>query len=150
MALSLKKQIENIINSKLDKTLSEVSKLIPIQIKKRTQLGKDLNNSKIKDIEDSTKAYRKRYKSNLSSNTTPNKSNLTATGQLLNSIQCEVKDRQFEISLKDQRKNDLSGKKSKVKNSEIRKFQEDQGRPFFGLLDFEKLFIIREIIKRLK
>ena len=150
MALSLKKQIENIINSKLDKTLSEVSKLIPIQIKKRTQLGKDLNNSKIKDIEDSTKAYRKRYKSNLSSNTTPNKSNLTATGQLLDSIQCEVKDRQFEISLKDQRKNDLSGKKSKVKNSEIRKFQEDQGRPFFGLLDFEKLFIIREIIKRLK
>lgn len=150
MALSLKKQIENIINAKLDRALNEVSKLIPPQIKKRTQLGKDLSGSKLKDLKPSTKAYRKRYKANLDSNTTPTKSNLTATGQLLNAIECEVKGRQFELSLKDQRKNDLSGSKSKVKNSEIRKFQEDQGRPFFGLLEFEKLFIIREIIKRLK
>jgi hypothetical protein len=150
VALSLKKQIEKYLNSRISKAMDEVSELIPAQIRKRTQLGKDLKGGKIKPIENSTKAYRKRYSKNLDSNTTPNRSNLTATGQLLNSIESKAKGLVYEITLKDKRSKDLSGSTSKASNTEIKDFQEKQGRFFWGLTDFEKVFIVRELIKRLK
>jgi hypothetical protein len=130
--------------------MAEVAELIPAQIRKRTQLGKDLKGGKIKPIEDSTKDYRKRYSKNLDSNTTPNRSNLTATGQMLNSIESKAKGLVYEITLKSKRTKDLSGSTSKVTNAEIKDFQEKQGRFFWGLTDFEKVFIVRELIKRLK
>jgi hypothetical protein len=150
VALSLKKQIERFLNNRIKSAMNEVAELIPAQIRKRTQLGKDLRGGKIAGIKDTTKATRKRYSKNLDSNTTPNRSNLTATGQLLNSIECKPKGLAFEISLDDKRSKELSGSSSKVGNNKVRKEQEKQGRFFFGLIEFERLFVVRELLKRLK
>jgi len=150
VASSLKTQIKRVVTNKISKAIAEVAKLVPEQIRRRTQLGKDLKGGKIKDTTPETKAYRKRYAKNLDSNTTTNRSNLPATGQLLNSIEASSNGLVIEITLKDKRTKTLSGGSAQATNTEIKDFQEGQGRYFFGLIDFEKKFIVRELVKRLK
>lgn len=82
--------------------------------------------------------YAKKYKkgANLSSETTPKKSNLTFTGQLLNAIiGLSPSKGLVKITFNENRKDG-------VKNSDIVLGQEDQGRPFF--------YLTRTELKRLK
>jgi hypothetical protein len=150
MPPSLKTQIKRFTDAQIEFAVKEVVKLVPEQIRIRTQLGKDLKGGKIKRLAASTVAYRRRYSDNLDSNTSPGRSNLTATGQLLRAIEAKADKNKIVISLKNKRSRDLSGASSKVSNSEVKDFQEDKGRFFFGLAEFEKNFILREILKVLK
>lgn len=83
----------------------------------------------------------------LSSNTRPAKSNLTFTGQLLDSLISKVKGFKVIIEL-------MENRNDGVKNKDIVKWQKEQGRHFFELSDKEVRGLQKEIkkdlIKRIK
>lgn len=79
----------------------------------------------------------------LSPNTTPSKSNLTATGQLLAAIRARAKNQMIILFFKDKRGKDLSGQQSKLSNSELKDIVEANGRSFFGVTIPERNFIAR-------
>ena len=85
----------------------------------------------------------------LSSKTTPSKSNLTATGQMLKSlttVKIKLKDGvAFRIKFSDRRGRDMWGESSKATNSEIAKYNADKGRHFFGFTKSQKNEIIKDI-----
>jgi len=125
-------------------------KEVPNIIKIRTQLGKGVSSnggklSALKKLEsDKYKELRKKS-DKLSSNTTPNRSNLTATGQLLDAIRGERSGNEFRFFFISKRNADLSGRTSKATNQDIVKGQEEQGRPFFFLSKTELTRLSRSI-----
>lgn len=85
----------------------------------------------------------------LSSDTTPTKSNLTATGQMLNAMVGEANGTVIRITIKGDRTRELTGE-PKLSNNEVRKHVEVE-RPFFGLTKKERAIIDKnamEIIKQ--
>jgi hypothetical protein len=115
-------------------------------IRKRTRLGYGSNNGKKERLEKLSPLYKKQRKkfSGLSSKTTAGKSNLTRTGQMLDSIKSKVTGYgQAEIYLDGSRDDDLT-------NDKVREYVEDNGRPFFNFTTQEEKQITRIISKRLK
>lgn len=122
------------------------------QIRKRTRLGKGVKeNGDLEKlggtgrIEESTIAYRKRYRKNLSDLTTYKRSNLTATGQLLDNIKHEFKNGIMTFFFSGTRRKELSGKGRGVKNSEVARHVSKE-RPFFRLSNTEQ----RQFARRLR
>ena len=77
-------------------------------------------------------AYRRRKK--LDSTTSPGKSNLTFTGQLLRSIKGNVtKEGRAVINFKDRRRGE------RLTNTQLAEYVEEQGRPFLYLAKTEQL-----------
>jgi phage gpG-like protein len=157
------------IRTKIEKGLRQATsptemlslgKVAADQIKKRTRLGKGVDDSKrlsplaplsTKPKSTVDQRKRKKEKGNLSPLTTPKKSNLTETGQLLDSITTKnAAQGKIDVGFTDKR-NDLET------NSAIAKYAEDGSsnrpkRPFMNLAEFEieKLRkIIRANIKKL-
>ena len=161
--MSIQQQIDSILSRKLrervdnsldDKTLNKIGLETKRQIIKRTRLGKGVKyrggpTFKLADLQDSTIDTRERYESNLSPFTRPQRSNLTATGQMLDSIDYKILKssniKTVEIFFKDNRKFELSGSRSKIQNKDIAKIVAKNGRPFFNLSGFE-IAKIRSII----
>jgi hypothetical protein len=87
----------------------------------------------------------------LASSTKPSKSNLTATGLMLDSLTRVVRSKRIIISIENARGSDLYGNSSNVTTNEKAKFQENAGRRFMDLANFEiKIFgekIRKDIIK---
>ena len=153
--MSIQEQIDSILSKKLkervnrtidDSLLNKVGLEARKQILKRTRLGKGVKYQggpafKLPSLKDSTIDQRERYDFNLSPFTRPPRSNLTATGQLLDSIRHRLlrtgKNRTVELYFKENRRFELSGPPSKVKHSKLSKFVADNGRPFFNLAGFE-------------
>jgi len=116
------------------KAARALAETIPEVIRIRTQQEGDGVNGQLKALESSTKKYRKRYKANLSSDTDPDRSNLTATGQLLNSIKGKNIGSKVVIEPgKSKRKGELSGGKSRLTNKEVNKYVDENGREFLRL-----------------
>lgn len=102
--LSLKKQLENILQRKLKKiiadstdkkTLQEIAEYTEALVKARVTKGYGVvkrgeSEYKFKPLSKGYKKYRKEFK-DLSPDTTPNKSNLHLTGDMVNSIKGSVK-----------------------------------------------------------
>lgn len=135
--------------------LNKLARSTANQIKKRTQLKRGVSESgqlnNIKGLKESYIDVRTKNRSRLDPNTTPARSNLTATGQMLNNLQGKYKNRSIEIDFKkEERSASLTGQKSSVKNSEIVGFQEEQGRRFFDLSDSEINGLRREIANRIR
>lgn len=89
----------------------------------------------------------------LSSTTTPGRSNLTATGQLLNSL-TTVKVKlengvKFIITVGDKRGLDMYGNRSKIGNKKLVAYQERQGRKFLGFTKPQINQITRDIRQKL-
>lgn len=86
---------------------------------------------------------------NLASTTTPAKSNLTATGQLLKSLTVvKVKIEggvQYIIRVADRRGRDMFGNSSKIGNKQLVEYLEAQGRSFLGFTTPQRNQIKREI-----
>lgn len=157
------KQLEKAVSASLDKELAQD---VANQIKKRTQLGFGVDENgkqfKLNALSDSYKAQRKgevafftdqfgnvipyepEVPPNLSRNTTPSKSNLTKTGEMLESLTGEVSDNQILINVKGLRK-DGSG----LTNEEVKDFVEAQGRTFLSLTSGERKELAREIKNRI-
>ena len=114
--------------------LQPIAKDLEEIIRRRTRLGKgvDVNggpNVPLKALKKSTKRSRK-YKQKrglLSEKTSPNKSNLTDTAQLIDSLKGRAINKLLEIKPTGGRKN------SKLTNIKVAAYQEAAGRKFLGL-----------------
>ncbi len=134
-----------------DKTVfSAVAKMASDLIKKRTRLGygveKDgANKTKLKGIKDKTIEQRQRKKKMglLHNNTTPKKSNLTDTGQLIDAIGSRATQRYGEVFISEKRKD-------RAVNSDIVEGQSDMGRKFFNISNAEYKQLERELRKILR
>lgn len=124
------------------KAAQELAKVIPDVIKIRTRLeSENRNNTPITELEDSTIKYRERYKGNLHPDTDPDKSNLTATGQMIDAVSGKSKGNTVTIEVKNtKRRRELSGGKSKLTNKEVQRFVEQKvGREFLKLSKQERI-----------
>lgn len=162
--------IEKLISERISKAVSasldrELAQDTANQIKVRTQLGFGVDENgkqiKLKPLSESTRAQRRgdvvfytdvfgRLRTfepdsppRLSSKTSPAKSNLTRSGEMLESLTGEAKNNQILINVKGLRK-DGSG----LTNEEVKDFVEAQGREFLKLTSGEKNKLIREIKNR--
>lgn len=135
------------VDNGVGKALDILEREIPEQIKKRTRLGggvQTVNNegfggrrTKLDSLSESYKKKRKLYKSNLSSQTSPSKSNLTATGQLLDSIKSRKRPGdKLDFKVTGSRRKELDGSKSNKTNEQVRKYVEEK-REFLGLTNAE-------------
>ena len=149
--LDILKRVENVAKGL---PLRPHAKDIEERIRRRTRVGQGLaetkrgaKQQKLKGLSDKYKQKRKQNKTKLSSNTKPGKSNLTLTGQLLDSISSRVNGNTMIIEMKE-------GRNDGAKNSDIIKGQSKQGRDFFELSDKElrglQNDIKKDLIKRIK
>jgi len=123
---------------------------VPRIIKVRTQLGKGVSENggklaPLKRLENERYRELRKTSDKLSSNTTPGRSNLTATGQLLDAIRGDRSGTEFRFFFQSKRTTDLSGRTSKATNQDIVRGQEAQGRPFFFLAKTELTGLSRKI-----
>lgn len=107
-------------------------------IKLRTRQEGIGTKGKLKDLADSTQLFRARNSKRLSQDTSPSTSNLTATGQLLDSVKGEAQGDRVKISLKGKRKKELSGNKSQLSNDQVGEYVREGGREFLKLSPEEK------------
>ena len=118
------------------------------RILKRTRLGYGVTTAgaqeRLAGISDTYKVVRREYADRLSDATTPNRSNLTATGQMLDSMTVNPKRGAVEIEIKGRRTGELTGARSRLSNAEVARYVQKAGRPFFKATTAEKNFIIRE------
>jgi len=140
----IKKGLNEATKKAAERTLKEVVK--------RTKAGLGTN-GQLKALEASTIAFRRRWAAFLAEDTSPAKSNLTATGQLLEALYYRVVGSRFFIKVNSKNRDEgLGGEelisvkvtkkksemKSRLTNEDVRKFVEDAGREFLALNDQEK------------
>lgn len=127
--------------------MEKVANDLAAQIKKRTLLGYGVSNGnqqRLKPLSESYVKQRKRYSGNLSGDTTPKRSNLTATGQLLNAIRGTGYPAKLEITINDRRGRNLSGKSSGITNNKLLEYV-SADRPFFAITKAESNKLVREL-----
>lgn len=123
------------------KTLGPVARFAIDLIVKRTRLGYGVDKnfgikSRLKSLSQRYKEFRKKYPK-LASSTSPGKSNLTLTGQMLNSVKIlKEQDGKIVIGPSGRRNDGLS-------NLEVANFQENQGRTFNRISELEYRQVIR-------
>jgi len=141
------------------KAAEELAQIIPEIIRLRTRQEGQGTNGQLKELSESyikqrageiafytigkgsdrkVIPYKPSSAPDLHPDTTPSKSNLTATGQLLDSITGKRAGDRVNISLKGKRKKELSGAKSKLTNDEVGKYVRENGREFLKLSVDEK------------
>jgi hypothetical protein len=138
----LKKKVDNALRDVLSKdTFNEIGKMTADQIKTRTRLGKGVPQSEgpfqqLKPLSSATIGIRtdKKKKGKLNPLTTPKKSNLTETGELLDSLKYQSSNTEVRIY--------IEGPENQKKAND----QVAQGRKFMNLSKTE----VREIIKYLQ
>lgn len=150
----LDKQILNAVTQKVSSSLKkgfndQYAEDLKGRIKKRTRLGTGVDGKPFNALK-STQYKRLRKRSqNLSAETTPAKSNLTATGQLVNSLTV-VKFKvggavSYIFKLGDNRGRDLRGKSSKIGNKQLNEYVELQKRKWLGFTKAQINEIKRDI-----
>jgi hypothetical protein len=121
------------------KAAKALAQAIPEVIKLRTRQEGEGVNGTLKSLKDSSIKNRKRYRSDLHPDTTPETSNLTGTGQLLDAIQGKSAGSKVTVDIKKgKRKGELYGGRSTSTNKEVRKYVEDAGREFLQLSKDER------------
>lgn len=142
-----KEKLERAILQGQIKAARELAKELPEVIRDRVRGGMGLNGP-LKSLSESYIKTRTRLRKSLSKFTDPEKSNLTATGQMLSGIVGEASRTVVRIFIKENRKKELSGEKKT--NKEVREYVE-KDRPFFGLTKTERKLVEKtaaEIIKK--
>jgi hypothetical protein len=132
----------------------EIIQIVIDVIKIRTRLEGEGKGKAFDILEESTKAYRKKYESRLHPDTTPEKSNVTATGQMLDALTGKTSGSKVTIFIKNtKRKRELSGSRSTLTNEQVRRYVEEEGkkREFLFLSDQDEKEVIEvatEIIRQ--
>ena len=85
----------------------------------------------------------------LSRETTASKSNLTATGLMLNSLTAKVASRRIFITLENKKGKDIFGTPSKTSTNAKAGYQANQGRRFLDLASFEVKMFKQIVTKKL-
>lgn len=133
------------------KAAKRIAEILPDAIRFRTRYAGEGINGPLTPLKESTKKYRKRYRENLHQDTSPDESNLTATGQLLDAIAAKNVGSKIVVTVnKRRRKDELSGSRSGLTNDKVRKYVEDAGREFLELTDQERKEVIEEAEKIIK
>ena len=145
MAKDLKKVTSDAVNAALKQLATKefmkyVGDQIASDIKKRTKLGYGVATEggpqeKLKPLSDNYKKYRK---GKVASDTSPSKSNLTFSGDMLNDLVVTVTDTKATI--------DLGSELSRNKE----KWQREQGRVFFNISKTQISMLTSLIKKKLK
>lgn len=143
------------------KAAQELAKAIPEVIKIRTRLEEqDRNNKNLKPLSQSYKDFRAGkvafftkgsgpdrrvvpYKPSsapdLHPDTSPETSNLTATGQMLDAIAGKSSGTKVTVEVKNnRRRRELNGSRSKLTNKEVQRYVEADGREFLELSQVER------------
>ena len=146
----IKKRIQVQSRLALTKIAKEVAPDVANLVRTRTQLEGEGASGKLSPLSESTKKQRRFYSDNLSEYTSPEQSNATATGQLIDSIQGKNIGTKIIVEPnKKKGRTTLSGGRSKLSNQEVLKWYEAQGREFLKLNDEEKKDLREYISKRL-
>ena len=127
------------------KMIDEIAEEAVITIRNRTRAGRGISGNgteKLKPLSEPYVKHRKKFKG-LSSKTTPKKSNLTYTGEMLDDLTYKYL------------KNDKVFKEVEISIYEAYSKKKAQwvtegGRPFLGLSDNEKRFITRKLVKKVE
>lgn len=149
-AITFKNEVEKYgkqVKKSLRSVMPKLQKEVPEQIRTRTRLGNRVDHNfndrlggktgKFDKLSNKYKRTRRKLKNNLDPKTTPAKSNLTATGQLLDSIKARRRGRTgLLIYLEKQRRVDLRGNPATIDNVTLAEYVEEK-RPFFALSDGE-------------
>lgn len=145
---AFKKFIEREFQSLVTKSyVTEVGKFTADMIRKRAQLGYGVSKSegprsKLKALSESYKTQRKKMK--LNENTSPSKSNLTRTGQLLSSLDVtEASATKVVVGPRGRRDDGKT-------NEDVGEYVSKQGRPFNNVSDIEKKRIVEKVRKDLQ
>lgn len=140
------RKLENLIKNGISKQILEnAGKIVAKNVKTRTRRGFGVNKEggssiKLKPLTPNYKEHRKnlKRKGTLSAETKPSKSNLTKTGEMLDSLNYKVE------------KNKISVLPTNKKNIKKAQYQDLQGRKFLNLNKREVLDIIDTIDKELQ
>lgn len=128
----------------------ELAQIIVDFIKLRTQEEGDGTKGKLKGLDEKYIEQRRKSK-RLSSNTSPEKSNATATGQMIDALKGSSSGTKAKVVVKDSsRRKELNGGKSGLTNNEVRKYFEDNGREFLKLSPDEKKDMVDVATKLIK
>lgn len=156
---TINEQVEKSLRDKIrkaaEKTFSDqYVETLKDRIVKRTKLGQGVdprtgNTTRLKPLSTEYKGTRRNNRSRLSGTTQPARSNLTATGQLLDSLRVIKKSIvngiKYTITIDNKRGRNLDGSNSTVGNRDIARFQRKQGRNFFGFTKPQINQIVREV-----
>ena len=167
MPRKISDQLQKILNARIlnvkkkslpNKTLRLLAKTAEDQIKKRVRLGKGVSKDggkvfPLKPLSDNYIDYRDDHSHRLGRYARLAKSNLNATGQLINSITGSFfkknKTNVIFVDFKENRKRELDGGRARITHKKLAKYvQED--RPFFFLAKFELNKLRSIIIKAFK
>lgn len=147
---SIRNKYAGRIRIALQKTARQLAQNIVDLIKLRTRVEGEGTNGKLKPLSKGYVKSRNRYRDNLSPETSPGESNLTATGQMIDALRGRAGAGKVTVDIKPtKRKSELSGGKSKLDNNQVRAFVE-KDREFLKLSDDEKREVIelaRQIIE---
>lgn len=138
----------NKILNKLADEMPDLSKEAVAIIKKRTRAGYGVNanyggKERLDALSPRYKKQRKKNKSDLSSEARWNKSNLTKTGSMLDSLYAVVKKLTFRVTVRGEDRDNVS-------NREKAWWLEEGGRPFLYLSKIEIKRLTKELQKKLE
>ena len=126
--------------AKKSEILRLAKKLVVEVIKKRSRAGRSQVGGDFDALSDKYMETRRRYKKNLSKHTSPSKSNVTATGQMIDAIFAAIDSSgRVSVDVKDtKRKKELTGKRGRLTNQAVAALVETNGRLFLGLTEEEE------------
>lgn len=152
------KKINNAVYQGQKKAARELVQVIIDVIRTRTRLLKQLANGnqipEFKKDSEGKSSYiktRERFSNRLDSDTAPETSNATATGQMLNAMKGKAVGTLISIDLKTGRRKELNKTKPKLTNSEVNKYYEESKGEWFQLQKEEReeaVTYAAEIIKQ--
>ena len=150
---AIKRKYQVRIKIALREAAKELAQVILLMVEIRTQIQGKGTNGDLDELDDAYVKQRRKNKSRLSKATSPEKSNLTATGQMIKALQGKSEGSKAIVSVKpSNRRKELNKSESKYNNDQIRKFVEDNGREFLKLSESEKDKVIesaKRILSRL-
>lgn len=167
--LKLKRKYAIQIRVAMRETAKELAMLIKELIIIRTRFEGKGTNGPLKELSDSYISQRRgeltfytneagkkipytpSKKPKLHKDTSPEKSNLTATGQMLDALVAKSTANKAIVAVNDKkRKKELYGNKSTLTNNEVRRYVEDNGREFLKLSAQEKDQLIESATEIMK
>ncbi len=137
------------INPLTASACKELAIKVADRVKKRTRLGYGVSDSgeriKLDSLSPRYIETREDYSENLSAATRARRSNLTATGQMLDAIEGKGAPSKVIIEIAGRRTGELTGGRSRATNAEVARYVQEQGRTFFALTTSEKKAFAREV-----
>lgn len=147
---ALKRKLQVRVKIVQREAAKELAQIIVDFIRLRTQEEGYGTNGALDELDEKYIEQRRKSK-RLSSKTTPEKSNATATGQMIDALKGSSSGSTAKVVIKDSgRRKELNGGKSGLTNNEVRKFFEDNGREFLKLSPEEKSDMVDIATKLIK